>query len=105
MINQNPEQTLRKISQKIGISNGSSHYLLRSLIDRGFVKFSNYNMGSKKINHYLMTPKGICKKSLFINKFVNHKKNQYDALKKEISELEQDGGMLTKPYNSKKIFT
>lgn len=102
MISQNPELTSRKIAQKVGISNGSAHYLLLTLIDRGFVKLSNFNKSLKKTNyHYLLTPKGIREKSLLINKFLIHKKNEYETLKKEIAELEQDGGMLTKSYNDK----
>ena len=34
--------TSRELAEKIGISNGSAYYLLTSLIDKGFVKFTNF---------------------------------------------------------------
>jgi hypothetical protein len=38
----------------------------------------------------LLTPKGIREKSLVTNKFLVRKKQEYELLKKEITELEQD---------------
>ena len=64
IINENPQITTRKIAQKVGISNGSTYYLL--------------------------TPKGIREKSLVTSKFLVRKKQEYELLKKEISELERD---------------
>ena len=81
----------REIAQKVGISNGSTYYLLTSLIDMGFVKLSNFKDSSQKIKYsYLLTPKGIREKSLVTRKFLVRKKQEYELLKKEISKLEQN---------------
>ena len=90
IINENPQMTTREIAQKVGISNGSAYYLLTSLIDLGFVKLLNFKDSSKKIKYsYLLTPKGIREKSLITSKFLERKKQEYEALKEEINFLEK----------------
>ena len=94
IINQNSELTTREIAQKVGISNGSAYYLLTSLIDMGFVKLSNFKENSQKTKYsYILTPKGIHEKSLITSKFLARKKQEYELLKKEISDIEQDAGL------------
>jgi EPS-associated MarR family transcriptional regulator len=93
IINENPQMTTREIAQKIGISNGSTYYLLTSLIEMGFIKLSNFKDSSQKIKYsYLLTPKGIREKSLVTSKFLVRKKQEYELLKKEITKLERDIG-------------
>jgi len=93
IISNNPQMTTREIAQKIGISNGSAYYLLISLIDKGFVKFANFKESAQKTKYsYLLTPKGIREKSFITGKFLERKKQEYELLKKEITELEQDSG-------------
>ena len=48
IIKSNPQITSRELARKVGISNGSAHHLLISLIDRGFVKLSNIKENSQK---------------------------------------------------------
>ena len=91
IINENPQITTREIAQKVGISNGSTYYLLTSLIDMGFIKLSNFKDSSQKIKYYyLLTPKGIREKSLVTSKFLVRKKQEYELLRKEIIKLERD---------------
>jgi len=94
IISNNPEMTSRELAQKVGISNGSAYYLLTSLIDKGFVKLSNFKKNSHKTKYsYLLTPKGIREKSLITSKFLKRKKHEYKLLKKEIDELERSAGL------------
>jgi EPS-associated MarR family transcriptional regulator len=93
MISSKPQMTSRELAQKIGISNGSAYYLLTSLIDKGFIKFEHFKKSSQKIKYsYLLTPKGIREKSLITSRFLVRKKQEYEELKKEITELERDLG-------------
>ena len=93
IINHNSEFTTREIAKKVGISNGSAYYLLTSLVDKGFVKISNFKESSKKIRYfYLLTPKGIREKSLITNKFLMRKKLEFEALREEINTLEESIG-------------
>ena len=93
IISENPLMTTREIAQKVRISNGSAYYLLTSLIEMGFVKLSNFKESSKKIKYsYLLTPKGIREKSLITSKFLERKKQEFEALKEEIDSLEKSVG-------------
>jgi len=93
IISTNPEMTSRQIAQKVGISNGSAYYLLTSLIDKGFIKLSNFKKSSQKARYsYLLTPKGIREKSLISSKFLLRKKQEFEALKEEIDTLEKTVG-------------
>ena len=93
MINQNSQLTTRELAQKVGISHGSAYYLLTSLIDKGFVKLSNFKENSQKIKYsYILTPKGIREKSLITSNFLVRKKQEFEALKEEIKALEKSFG-------------
>ena len=100
IINHNPKMTTREIAQKVGISNGSAYYLLISLIDKGFVKLSNFKENSEKVGYlYLLTPKGVREKSLLTHNFILRKNKEYEQLKEELIELERDVGLKTDHYN------
>ena len=100
IISTNPQMTSREIAKKVGISNGSAYYLLTSLIDKGFVKLSNFKENSEKVGYlYLLTPKGIREKSLLTHDFIIRKNKEYELLKEELIELERDAGLDTEEYN------
>jgi EPS-associated MarR family transcriptional regulator len=93
LISSNSQLTSRELAKQIGISNGSAFYLLKSLIDKGFVKFANFKKSTEKTKYsYLLTPKGIREKSFITSKFLVRKKQEYEILKKEINDLERDFG-------------
>jgi EPS-associated MarR family transcriptional regulator len=86
--------TTRHIAQKIGISNGSTYYLSVTLVDKGLIKLSNFKENKKKIKYsYYLTPKGIQKKSLIVNKYLIRKRREFNSLKNEITMLERDIGL------------
>ena len=100
IINKNPQMTTREIAQKVGISNGSAFYLLTSLIDKGFIKLSNFKENSRKTKYYyLLTPKGIREKSLITTRFLERKKREFEALRKEIDSIEKS---INNVHNDKK---
>ena len=93
IISNNPQMTTRELAQDVRISNGSAYYLLTSLIDKGFINRLNFKDSSQKSKYsYLLTPKGIREKSYITSKFLERKKQEYELLKQEIAELEQDIG-------------
>ena len=96
MISSNPQMTSRELAKKVGISNGSAYYLLTSLIDKGFVKLSNFKENSQKTRYsYMLTPKGIREKSLITSKFLVRKKKEFEALRREIDYLEESIGNIS----------
>lgn len=93
ILSNNSQMTSREIAQKVGISNGSAYYLLISLIDKGFIKLENFKQSSQKRKYsYLLTPKGIREKSFITRKFLDRKKQEFEALKEEIYSLEKCAG-------------
>ena len=96
IISNNPQMTSRELAKKVGISNGSAYYLLTSLIDKGFVKLSNFKENSQKTRYsYMLTPKGIREKSLITSKFLVRKKKEFEALRREIDYLEESIGNIS----------
>ena len=100
IISNNPQMTTRKIAQKVGISNGSAYYLLKSFIDIGLIKLENFKKSDQKTRYsYLLTPKGIREKSLITSKFLVRKKQEFEALNEEINSLEKALGYVTNSVN------
>lgn len=101
IINLEPQITSRKIAKKVGISNGSAFYLITALIDKGLVKLSDFKESSQKIKYsYFLTPKGIREKSLLTHSFLIRKKKEYETLRNEIIQLEQEIGIKPTKRNS-----
>ena len=91
ILEKKPDLTQRQLSQKLGISLGKTHYLVRSLIDVGWVKISNFKRSNNKIGYaYLLTPKGIIEKAAITSDFLVRKQLEYENLRDEIRQLQQD---------------
>ena len=93
LISENPEMSSRQIADKVGISNGSAYYVLKALVDKGFVKLSNFKKNPRKGGYaYLLTPKGIREKSLLTHHFIKRKRQEFEDLRAEIKVLEGEAG-------------
>ena len=94
LLSQNPEMSTRQIADAVGISNGSAYYVLRALVDKGFVKLDNFNKNPRKRQYaYLLTPKGVLEKSKLTRGFIERKHQEYAALRAEIEALEKEEGL------------
>ena len=52
--------TQRQLADNSGISLGQVNYILKSLLEKGLVKISNFKRNPHKIGYvYFLTPKGI----------------------------------------------
>ena len=88
-----PEQSQRALSERCGVSLGSIHYCLNALIEKGYVKTRNFKNAKNKLAYaYILTPSGMRIKKDLTLAFLKRKRAEYDALQKEILELEQDLG-------------
>ena len=91
LLEENPNLTQRQVAEKLGVSLGKTHYLIRALIDKGFLKLSNFKNSDNKIAYlYVLTPKGISEKSELARAFLLRKKEEYSKLKSEIEELTKE---------------
>jgi EPS-associated MarR family transcriptional regulator len=90
-VSEHPEASTRKIADAIGVSNGQGYYLVKALIDKGFVKFSNFTKAEKKSQYlYLLTASGIGEKLCLTEKFLEIKRTEYRLLRSEIEALSAD---------------
>ena len=76
----------REIATNTGLSIGKVNYIIKALIDIGFIKINNFNKSNRKLEYaYILTPKGIKEKAAITKRFIMKKKQEYDKLKSYIS--------------------
>ena len=93
LLSDNPKISTRGVANAVGISNGSAYYVLKALIEKGFVKLEDFgNNPNKRQYTYLLTPKGIREKSLLTHRFIKLKRAEFEALRAEIKALEEEMG-------------
>ena len=91
LIEAQPDITQRQLAQELGISLGKANYCLRALIDKGQVKAHNFRCNpDKKPYIYFLTPKGIEAKTQLTVRFLKRKMAEYEMLKLEIDQLEDE---------------
>jgi EPS-associated MarR family transcriptional regulator len=77
----------RQLARHAGISLGQVNYILKSLLDKGFVKIGNFRRSPNKAGYmYLLTAKGIHAKSRLAAKFVTSKLIEYDNLRNRLGD-------------------
>ena len=90
-----PELTQRELSKVMGVSLGKINYCMQKLIEKGWVKISNFSNNPNKVSYiYLLTPKGIEQKKILTISFLKIKLDEYEVLKSEINKLKQDAQKL-----------
>ena len=86
-INSNPNISQRELASNLNLSLGKINYCLKELKKKGLVKIKNFKKSKKKTNYiYILTPKGISEKTRITINFMKRKMQEYEELKKEISE-------------------
>ena len=84
-INSRPNLTQRELASELGFSLGKINYCLKALKDKGLVKIENFTKNPNKLNYiYVLTPKGISKKTKLTFNFMKRKMKEFDELKKEL---------------------
>ena len=86
-----PDLTQRQLAKELGISLGKTHYLLKSLIEVGWIKLDNFQSSNNKWGYaYLLTPKGIVEKAAITTKFLLRKQEEHSQLQREIKQLQEE---------------
>ena len=84
-INNRPNSTQRELAKELGFSLGKLNYCLKALKNKGLVKIENFTKNPNKLNYiYVLTPKGISKKTKLTINFMKKKIKEYEALKAEL---------------------
>ena len=91
LLEQQPDLTQRQLAEELGVSLGKTHYLVKSLIDVGWVKLDNFQRSDNKWGYaYLLTPMGIIEKAAITARFLVRKQREYTQLQQEITELQEE---------------
>ena len=88
-------QSQKSLAQKLQISVGKTNYVVKALIEKGFIKAENFFANKNKNQYrYLLTEKGIKEKIALTEKFIERKKAEYDELVREMEKLQEDKGII-----------
>ena len=78
-------QSQRSLAREIGFSLGKVNYVLKALVDKGFIKAGNFvNSENKQKYSYLLTDEGIKEKIQLTQKFIIRKKAEYEELQRDL---------------------
>lgn len=95
VINENPQMTQRDLSSRLGLSLGKINFLIKSLIEKGFIRADNFKNSNNKISYlYLLTPAGIEEKTKITYRFLKRKMEEYEKLENEIRHLKKEVDLL-----------
>ena len=96
-VEKKPGSTQRELAKDLGFSLGKLNYCLKALKAKGLIKIANFKKNPNKINYiYILTPRGISKKTQLTLSFMKRKMKEYDELKKEIEKVNFLCGQLQK---------
>ncbi|MEA1920946.1 MAG: MarR family EPS-associated transcriptional regulator, partial [Campylobacterota bacterium] len=71
----------KSLAEEVGYSVGKVNYILKALMDKGFIKIDNFiKADSKKGYRYLLTKEGILEKVALTEAYIKIKKAEYEAL-------------------------
>ena len=88
-IEANPKLTQRQIAKDLGMSLGKTNYLIKALLDKGFLMVNNFKTSDNKLGYlYILTPKGMENKRKLTMLFLQRKSEEFDTLKKEMERIE-----------------
>lgn len=91
ILEQQPDLTQRQLAKELGVSLGKTHYLVKSLIDVGWVKLENFQRSDNKWGYaYFLTPRGIVEKAAITAKFLVRKQQEHLLLQEEIAQLQEE---------------
>ena len=83
--------TQRQLSKELGLSLGKTNYVIHALIDKGWMKLSNFKRSDNKLGYlYVITSKGITEKGILAKNFLERKSAEYFKLKNEIEILKRE---------------
>lgn len=93
LLEANPRMSQRDVARELGVSLGKVNYLLRALVQKGWIKASNFkNSQNKAAYMYLLTPRGVEEKARLTLQFLQIKMREYETLRIEIEQMSQDVG-------------
>lgn len=94
----------RELSNDLGISLGKINFILKALIKKGIVKAKNFkNNNNKSVYAYYLTAEGLNEKAKLTLEFFKRKNTEYNKLKKELKDLQQEITLLDRRKSEENI--
>lgn len=92
IIEQHPEYSQRELAEVVGMSLGRTNYVIRALVDKGFLKLERFVRAENKLikTAYMLTPSGLKHRVALTQGYIERKKAEYEALKAELAALQQE---------------
>jgi EPS-associated MarR family transcriptional regulator len=91
LLERHPEYSQRQMSSALRVSLGKAHYLLKALLDKGWVKAGNFKRSDRKAGYlYMLTPAGVRQRARLTRAFLARKEQEYDRLHAQIAALRQE---------------
>jgi len=90
-IHENPQLSQRELSTSLGLSLGKVNFLIKALMEKGFIKAHNFKNSKNKIAYwYFLTPVGMEEKARITYRFLKRKMAEYEKLETEIRQLQDE---------------
>ena len=91
LLEQHPEYSQRQLAAALGVSLGKTHYLLKALLGKGYVKAQNFQRSDRKLGYlYVLTPHGVRERMQLTQSFLVRKVREYEMLKYQIVTLREE---------------
>ena len=91
LLEQHPEYSQRQLAAALGVSLGKTHYLLKALLGKGWVKAKNFQRSDSKLRYlYVLTPQGVRQRMQLTRSFLARKEHEYEMLNSQITLLRQE---------------
>ena len=97
LLEQHPDYSQRQLAIALGVSLGKTHYLLKAVLGKGWVKAQNFRRSDSKLGYlYVLTPKGVRQRLRLTQTFLARKEGEYEMLKNQIVLLREELAAQTK---------
>jgi len=91
LLEQHPDYSQRQLAVALGVSLGKTHYLLKALLGKGWVKAQNFQRSDHKLGYlYVLTPQGVRQRLQLTKSFLARKEHEYQMLKNHIVLLREE---------------
>ncbi len=91
LLEQHPEYSQRQLAAALGVSLGKTHYLLKALLGKGWVKAKNFQRSDNKLRYlYVLTPQGVRQRMQLTRSFLARKEREYEMLNSQIVLLREE---------------
>lgn len=75
----------KELAEEVGFSVGKVNYVIKALLEKGYIKMGNFvRSKNKRAYGYLLTKEGLNRKIELTEKYIEIKKQEYEALQNSL---------------------